>query len=624
MEPPWGQQPHTLAQLARRAGISEGRARALYHAVPSGLPKPDGTDAERHPLWGPATIDAWCKRTNREVAKESLWIFQARAATSAPVELRRGPVKLSRYDPPRHLYAIVWDTDHGHVIYLQGLGDIGDHRDQLAVHAAELIEPRWWPSAVVIIPLDESLHYARDYEPVADIYRLTTRDDSQGDSIVSDSPFGGLRRLFTRCASVTAAPVQARAMWVTQLDLDDIAKVLGTTIPVWVQGTETVGNAERTLSYNRTFIVPDTTTEWPMVQTRLEQALQIGMPAEFPAGFAALAVEAAEVLRSVRTAHAQLPDTGQGWYLVCRPAKPAPPVELEQTVTAASLVTDIDLIAKELAELRAIEAELDIDDPRANPYGQAITLLSWQIRQAAKDNGTITGSRQYVPVADDDPITYRAPWHGPVVDAWIKNLTPVENLDAILRLRRVRKGLLADYETDIVRQAYRDEQGRYVLVVEYSNGNLYGIAEWPKSLEVVPTWTEKTVLAADDTGGPVTLLALTPTDDGRMRTDPIPMPPNNGRDYYAYGYSGGTAVSTYQAILRCALGDIPGLSQIFKVINDYYADGTSGSRLWHAISTTQGPLRMSWPQVQMWARADQRIAEQSAKPRRRGKPEGDK
>jgi hypothetical protein len=59
-----------------------------------------------------------------------------------------------------------------------------------------------------------------------------------------------------------------------------------------------------------------------MVQARLEQALQIGMPAEFPAGFAALAAEAAEVLRSFRTAHAQLPDTGQGWSLMCRPAKP--------------------------------------------------------------------------------------------------------------------------------------------------------------------------------------------------------------------------------------------------------------------------------------------------------------
>jgi len=396
---------------------------------------------------------------------------------------------------------------------------------------------------------------------------------------------------------------------VSQLDLADIAKVLGTAIPVWVQGTETVDNAERTLSYNRTFIVPDTTTEWPTVQTRLEQALKVGMPAEFPAGFATLAVDAAGVLRGIRTGHAQLPDTGEGWYLVCRPAKPAPTIELEQTITAATLVTDTDLITKELAELRMIDGELDIDDPRSDPYAEAITLLSLQLRQAAKDNGTITHSHQYVPVADDDLIPYRAPWQGPVVDAWIKNLTPVENLDSALRLRRVRKELLDCRESDIVRQAYRDEQGRYVLVVEYSNGSRWGMAEWPKSLDVVSTWTDRTVLAADDTGGPVTLLALTPTDDGRIRTDPVPLPPFGCQDCYAYGYSGGTAVSTYRAILRCALGDIPELLRIPDVILAHRPNGTPASQLWQAISTTQGPLRMSWPQVQMWARADRRSLE---------------
>jgi hypothetical protein len=232
------------------------------------------------------------------------------------------------------------------------------------------------------------------------------------------------------------------------------------------------------------------------------------------------------------------------------------------------------LIAKELTELRAIEAELNIADPRANPYGQAITLLSWQLHQAAKENGTTTRSRQYVPVADDDPITYRAPWQGPVVDAWVKNLTSVENLDAILCLHRVRNGLLADDETDIVRQAYRDEQGRYVLVVEYSNGNLYGIAEWPKSLDVVSTWTDKTVLAADDTGGPVTLLALTPLttlECGQIQSPCRPI-------------TVGTATPTATvAALRpaptkqsCAVRWATFLSycKYPKVINSYHADGT--------------------------------------------------
>lgn len=196
---------------------------------------------------------------------------------------------------------------------------------------------------------------------------------------------------------------------------------------------------------------------------------------------------------------------------------------------------------------------------------------------------------------------------------WIKNLTPIENLDTTRRLRRVPE---SNPEPDIVRQAYRDDQGRYVLVVEYSSVDPYGLAEWPKSLEVVATWTDKTVLAADDTGGPVTLLALTPTDDGRMRTDPVPMPSYSGHDCYAYGYGGGTPTGTYQAILRCALGDNPEVSTIYKVIGEYRADGTPVSQLWQAISTTQGPLRMQWSQVQMWARADRRDAsERSTEPR---------
>lgn len=32
------------------------------------------------------------------------------------------------------------------------------------------------------------------------------------------------------------------------------------------------------------------------------------------------------------------------------------------------------------------------------------------------------------------------------------------------------------------------------------------------------------------------------------------------------------------------------------------------SQLWRAISTTKGPLWLSWRQVQLWARADRRMA----------------
>jgi hypothetical protein len=35
---------------------------------------------------------------------------------------------------------------------------------------------------------------------------------------------------------------------------------------------------------------------------------------------------------------------------------------------------------------------------------------------------------------------------------------------------------------------------------------------------------------------------------------------------------------------------------------------TASCQLWEKISTTKGPLRMSWPQVQQWARANRKAA----------------
>jgi hypothetical protein len=583
----WGAQPHTLAQFARRAKISEGRARALYTA--HGLPRPNGFDADGRPLWWATTIDAWCASTDRTVADESLWIFRVRPAPAA--ELQRGVITVNRHGRPHPMYAIVWDTEHGHVIYLVSLADTGDHLDWMAVHAAELIEPRWWSTAVVVMPLDEDLGGLHD-EPFAYVYRLTT--GKQDDPAEVESPFSGLRRLFGRTIALMT-PAGPRATWEGQLELAAIAKVVGTSIPVWVQGTRTVKNAELTLVYNRTSTTPDDTTGWPAVQARLAQAVGSSMASNYPAAFAALAVDTADQLASLRAAHAKSPDTGPGWYLVARPAVPAPPVELEQHITGAALVEDLDLVANELVELRVVEAALDIDDPRGEPYSEAIRLLTWQLR------------KHKPAVANAGLVTYIAPWQGPVVDAWRDTLTQVEDLAAVLRLRRANR-LLGESTSDIVREAYRDAAGRYVLVVQYTS-DTYFLAEWPQSLDGVATWTDKTVLAADDSGSTVTLLALTPTAEGRMRIDPVPLPPCSDREAFAYGYGGGTPTTTYQALLRCALGEHTTVRLLSVLQSRSAVDNTEPvSQLWHAISTTKGPLRLSWPQVQLWARADRRLA----------------
>lgn len=49
----------TLAQLARRAGLSDGRARAIHAKTPERMPRPDATDGNDRPLWLPETVDAW-------------------------------------------------------------------------------------------------------------------------------------------------------------------------------------------------------------------------------------------------------------------------------------------------------------------------------------------------------------------------------------------------------------------------------------------------------------------------------------------------------------------------------------------------------------------------------------
>ena len=609
MGQPVDRSPHTLAQLARRAGISEGRARALYTATPSGLPRPDRTDADGRPLWWASTIDAWCARTGREVSADSLWLFRAPAATAPAPELHRGVVTLGRYSRRQTFYAIVWDTDHGHVIYLQPLdGTGGDHKDWLGGNAAELIEPRWWAEAVVVMPIEQGLSFFPDHDrtPMAYVYRLTTRSaDSDGET-TQDGVFGGLRRFFQRTAPDLPAPPKPAAKWAGQLDLADIAAVVGRPIPLWLNDTTMSANAEQTLSYNRTFSVPDTVTEWPTVQARIVRALEADLPAQFPCAFAALAVDAEEELAKIRTAHERTPDSGPGWYLVCRPARPAPPIELEQRITGANLVTELDLVGKELTELRAVEGELDIDDVRGDAYAEAISLLEWQLRYAAKASGAIRDlMNDYVPVADDGLLRYSAPWGGPVVDAWRKTLTPMEDLDAVLRLRRVRR-LVGDYPIEDVREAYRDDQGRYVLVIQLSSGP-WSLAEWPVSLKATAGWTDKTVLAGDDElGTTTTLLALTPTEDGWMRVDPVPLPPRSDRDAFAFGYGGGTPGTTYQALLRCALGD--GTHLPTRVLHDRGPDGEPISQLWAAISTTKGPLRLSWPQLKLWARADKNHA----------------
>ncbi|WP_410659599.1 hypothetical protein [Amycolatopsis sp. lyj-112] len=586
-------EPHTLAQFARRAGISESRARGLYAQKPSGLPQADRTDAGGKPLWFAATIDTWCARTGRAVADDALWIFRAPPATEPAVELMRRVVTVHPRGAERTMFAIVWDTAHGHVVYLQPLGSTGgDHKDWMAVAATELIEPRWWSTAVVIMPIEDNLTYTMKLGPIAYIYKIIAKDDGEAE----DSP-GKIGRWLRRTANAQPRRSAPRAKWQTDLKLADISAVIGHTIPCWLTDTTTVETARKSLSYPGTLIVPDTITEWPAIEKRLDAAIAAEMPGHFPAGFAALAADAHDGLTTLRTAHENAPNTGPGWTLVARPAAPAPPVRLEQLITKTTPVTDLDLVAKELVELRELERDLDIGDPRGDAFENAAQLLAHQLRATKNDPG-----RRYRALAEADFAVYSSAWDdGPVINSWRENLTPT-SLKEALQLRRVQRLFQGGYEDNAL-EAFRDDDGRYVIVVKLDNGDIWFQAEWPVALDIVDTWTDDTILAGDATTSTTTLLALTPTEDGRLRTDPVPLP-SVSREAFGYGYGGGGPSYTYSALLRCALG--PDLNQISTAAKSGFLDedGEPVSQLWKAISTTIGPLRLSWPQVQLWARAD--------------------
>jgi hypothetical protein len=75
------------------------------------------------------------------------------------------------------------------------------------------------------------------------------------------------------------------------------------------------------------------------------------------------------------------------------------------------------------------------------------------------------------------------------------------------------------------------------------------------------------------------------------------------------GYSGGGPSFTYTALLRAALGaDSNETRTIAKNAISADNEDEPSSQLWKSISTTKGTLRLAWPQVKLWARADRKAA----------------
>ncbi|MFI5736133.1 hypothetical protein ACIA49_38825 [Kribbella sp. NPDC051587] len=553
------------------------------------------------------------------MSEDALWLFGAGAATEPAVELQRGIEQLTEWGRTRQsvsVYTIVWDTPNGHVIYLQPLEPLDYGPDRLAQLAPALLLPRWWSTAAVIIPetvnLGTLLYMEPDgVEPLANVYRITPQ---------AAPSTGGVMRSVRRWAETLGDGHRSDGVEVDQppaipfqgqMSLDAVAKVLGHRIPIWVEGTLTEANVKRSLAYNQTFPVPDAVTGWPDARSNLMFAMADVDPLRrqnhketfierFPLGFTALYLEGRNRFAELHAAHDRLADSGPGWYLACRPLRPEGlPVE---EGSLAGKLAETEMLgtkqgANELGWLTREEGNAQAGSSMARCCAAAAVALLTHVSRAA--------------VRYEPDVLLEAPWQGPVAEAWAPVLRKADFAEA-RKLSRIQRMLSGRTDDEVVGLYSFDtassfSSSRSLLVVRQPNSAdesaLLMIAEWPteritnSGWNILEAWNDKTIIAGDGTDQQTLLVALTPNDRGDMRVQPVPIVP--GSNAFAYGYSGGTPTTTYQSLLRCVLGDE---DAVRAMSHDRMQSGDS--QLWNAISTTKGPLRLPWPQIQKWARED--------------------
>jgi hypothetical protein len=512
------------------------------------------------------------------------WLHRAApAAERAPV-LFQGVITHKSGFARVQVYAIVWDTPDGHLVYLTPVydedGGGGAHPDTIAEAAQSLVRPAFWPQALIIQPINGRIGSSLSADPVSmNLHRL----DAEPPADAGDIPAGGwLRR---RRTQATEQPGRVRVRFSGLVEPSEVAAVIGMPVPVWIDGTCTVAAVKRAQAYNSTFTVPDTVTDWPAARDQVLAALDVRMPDTYPAGFAALAADARDTFEHVRALHERQGDEGDGWYLAARPAPPEMPFAAEVAIAGAQPATDMDALVLELTRLRVIEASMSTDAPEGDAYQTAIDLLTWQLR--TNQPAAPTGRTEI----------YGDTYSGPVIDQWRQTLEPAG--ETVLGTRRVRR-LLATWNPESILEVLHGPGDMHVVVLKNEHGDIYFHAEWPYDLP--QGWSERTIIAADhDSSGAV--FALTPTTTtGQMKVDPLPLEPGTGPSF-GYGYGGGSPYTLYQALIRCAFST-PQAPFTLNDIQDGTVPDETSSDLWKAIATTQGPLRLPWPAVQQWARAD--------------------
>ncbi|MEX5637260.1 hypothetical protein [Parafrankia sp. FMc2] len=557
---------YTLPQLARRARISEGRARALHTAAAgSRLPAVDRTDADGRPLWEETTIDAWCRVSGRDLPAESDWLFHAPDATEPAPLLYHGAAArpAGRGRSGRPIHAIVWDTPHGHVIYVTWLHGVHrapvPERDQAALVAAELIAPRFHADALIVLVPDLVYSRTATENVTVDLYRLRPA-----------------------AAGVGAGNGEPTVDWRGQVAPTEVARVIGTPLPLWIANTCRREELDRArASLGTTLTVPDVLSAWPATLARLRAAHDTGLPTSHPAAYALLLTDAAGTLATVRQLHIALPTSGPGWYLAARPAAPNLPLDLETDLAFLSTqpAPDPAQLTADLVALRGVEPDLPADADEGDAYAHAVTLLA----AALADHDPALAADTVTVVSGD--------LAGPVTDAWVDTFSRHPDAAQVLRTRRGRRllGRMSPSRTEL----FTDPAGRLIALLDEGRDTRQFRAEWPLGLPV--GWGERTVIAIDHDGSYGPALALTPAEGG-LRVDPVPVSPDRIGTDLLYGYGGGGPLAFYAALRRVALAEHRSL--------DGHTHPPHGSDLFAAISATTGPLRLPWPQVERWARQD--------------------
>ncbi|MEU1813262.1 hypothetical protein [Micromonospora aurantiaca (nom. illeg.)] len=605
------EQRYTLAQIARRVRLTEGRIRAMYGQ--GRLPHPDGSDPDGKPYWLESTVDGWIRSTGRPLPDGAAWPWTWPAATAPAREVAREDVLVNAHGDPAPATVIVWDTGHGHVAYVMR------HRADTmllpaALTAAVVLHPAHWGPAVVLVPDHHLLGRAEEHVSI-DAYRLLTphRDipaqtrrlprflaaflgESDDDTVAEDDH-----------EPVDVSRVRIKHIGIPHADA--IAEVLGRPLPLWIDHTCAPDTARAAAAYGDTgtLTVPDTTTDWPATRDRLAAAVAAGLHTRHPQAFITLARSVIRDVRFIERQHEQTRERGPGWYLAARPARPQWDVALEHlTTTAATHDVDPDDAAAELSALRAEEADLPWDSPAAPAMFEAAGHLAVRLHTTHPET------------VFDDTVRHVVETTGPVTDQYIAGLTRLDDTTTRHMLTRptrrlarllIREAVLDPSDRNLLDRAaerltglYRNRDGRLVAAFTPARGHdhpTYAI-EWPTGL---PTgWTDATVIAADPSPSGALVVALTPTPDGELRTDLLPNP--GDEPGYGWGYNGGSPWRLYQALTRCALdtwltpsSDDP---DWMMHLNSTPAD----SPLYHHLVTHHGPLRLPWPQIQQWAHLD--------------------